>query len=210
VPVIELKRVIEYLGNPKVSTQHGVKGESHDSVVFVADNCSTNPVVHMYRFFDMWGNFSVSLKPFSQFYYSYITELADLQYTIGIKISDLKKDTYTQHEKAISEKIATIIDKFTNNSYFMYLCMEKYDQYLKKPGVTKAKDCLKESTVFGVLSAYKLFYVGCSRARKNLTILLDRSKVIGDFERQKRRFIEIGFTILQADSTFNSISEGGQ
>ncbi len=85
--------------------------------------------------------------------------------------------------------------KFEGNPYFEFLCMEKYRQFLSKPGVTKARDCLKESTVFGVLSAYKLFYVGCSRARRNLTILLDRSKIKGDFEVQKTKFIEIGFTI---------------
>jgi DNA helicase-2/ATP-dependent DNA helicase PcrA len=53
VPAIELMRVTNYLNSPKVSTQHGVKGESHDSVVFVADDSYSNPIVHMYRFFEM-------------------------------------------------------------------------------------------------------------------------------------------------------------
>ena len=31
VPVVEVVHVADYLCNPRVSTQHGVKGESHDS-----------------------------------------------------------------------------------------------------------------------------------------------------------------------------------
>lgn len=195
VSVIELIKVIRYLNNPKISTQHGVKGESHDNVVFVADDSFSNPIVHMYRFFEMWGQFSISLKSFHQFYYSYVNDLSELQNTINIKFNDLKKDTYALNEEAICKKASSIMVKYEKNPYFDFLCKEKYDQFLLKPGVTKAKDCLKESTVFGVLSAYKLFYVGCSRARKNLTILLERSKIKGDFELQKNKLVEIGFEI---------------
>ena len=53
VPIIELVRVKEYLADAKVSTQHGVKGESHESVVFITDNCMSIPIVHMYRFFEI-------------------------------------------------------------------------------------------------------------------------------------------------------------
>ena len=55
--------------------------------------------------------------------------------------------------------------------------------------------CLKENSVLGILSAYKLFYVGCSRARRNLTILLDRSKLQGDVPWQKEKFKELGFSV---------------
>jgi len=195
VPVIELVRIADYLHDPKVSTQHGVKGESHDSVVFVADDSFSNPMVHMYRFFEMWGRLSVSLKSFHQFYYAYIKELSELQNTIDMRISDLKKESYSQHEQVICSKISEIMDIFCGDQYFDFLCKDRYGQFLAKPGVTKAKDCLKESTILGVLSAYKLFYVGCSRARKNLTILLDRAKLKGEFEPQKAKFKEVGFTI---------------
>ena len=194
VPAIELKRVVEYLSNPKVSTQHGVKGESHDSVVFVAAD-SWNPAVHMYRFFEMWSQIPITLKSFHEFYYAYTDELFDLQKTIGMKISELDKNSYTQHEDTIGKKASKIIDKFKDNSYFEFLCKDGYEKFISKPNVTNAKGCLKESTVFGVLSAYKLFYVGCSRARKNLTILLDASQIKGNFDLQKNKFAEIGFTI---------------
>ena len=195
VPAIELLRVIEYLNDPKVSTQHEVKGESHDSVIFVAEDSHSNPIVHMYRFFEMWGNLSVSLKSFNQFYYAYLDELFDLQISINMKIGDLNKASYSQYEDIVQKKVKVIMERFAEDPYFKFLCKEKYEQFLSKPGVTKAKDCLKESTVYGVLSAYKLFYVGCSRARKNLTILLDKSKIKGVYELQKSKFEELGFVV---------------
>lgn len=195
VPAIELMRVLDYLDDPKVSTQHGVKGESHNSVVFVADNSSRTPNVFMYSFFDLLCRVPVSLQSFNQFYYAYSGELADLQNTIKTKISELKSADYSQHEHEILKKANSIVEQFSDNPYFQQICQAKYAEYLSKPGVTKAKDCLKESSVLGILSAYKLFYVGCSRARKNLTILLDRSKLQGDTLKQKEKFKELGFFV---------------
>ncbi|MFZ1420511.1 MAG: ATP-dependent helicase, partial [Leptotrichiaceae bacterium] len=40
VPIEEAIKLYDYLERPKVSTQHGVKGESHDEVIFVADDSS--------------------------------------------------------------------------------------------------------------------------------------------------------------------------
>lgn len=195
VPAIELMRVLDYLDDPKVSTQHGVKGESHNSVVFVADDSHRIPFVYMYRFFDLLCQIPISLQSFNQFYYEYIGELSGLQSTIKMKIRELKKSDYAQHEDEILKKATTIVERFSDNPYFQRICQDKYVEYLVKPGVTKAKECLKESSVLGILSAYKLFYVGCSRARRNLTILLDSFKLQGDIPRQKEKFKELGFSV---------------
>ena len=195
VPVIEVVRVHEYLNNPWVSTQHGVKGESHNSVVFVADDNYNNPTVHMYRFFDMWSQIPIDLKSFNSFYYAYSDKLFELQTSIGTQISSLNKDTYTKFENILLEYANAILCQFNGNPYFDYLCKEKYNNYITKPGVTKAKDCFKGNTVYGVLSAYKLFYVGCSRARNNLTIILDKGKIKGNLKMQANRFTELGFEV---------------
>ena len=94
----------------------------------------------------------------------------------------------TNYRKIIDAKI-NMEDNIT------VICLDKYVEYLDKPGVTKARECLKENSVLGILSAYKLFYVGCSRARRNLTILLDRSKLQGDVPWQKEKFKELGFSV---------------
>lgn len=195
VPAIELMRVLDYLDDPKVSTQHGVKGESHNSVVFVADDSSSTPIVYMYRFFDLMCQVPISLQSFNQFYYAYAGELADLQNTLKMKIRELKSADYTRSENEILQKANAIVARFSTDPYFQHICQDKYTAYLSKPGVTRAKGCLKASDVLGILSAYKLFYVGCSRARKNLTILLDLSKLQGDLQKQKEMFKELGFFV---------------
>lgn len=196
VPVIELTHIADYINNPRVSTQHGVKGESHDSVVFVAEDSSSNPRVAMHRFFEMWGQMQISANSLNQFYYDFSAEVGSAQRGIGMNISALKKDTYTENEETINEKIRTICEKFKDNPYFQFIYGRDYKDYFSNPRVTKAKDCLNENAVYGILSAYKLFYVGCSRARRNLTILLDVSKIKGNFELQKKRFEEVGFQVV--------------
>ncbi len=195
VPAIELMRVLDYIDNPKISTQHGVKGESHNSVVFVADDSSGTPIVYMYRFFDLLCQIPISLQSFNQFYYAYAGELTDLQNTLKMKIRELKSADYTRSENEILQKANAIVARFSTDPYFQHICQNKYAAYLSKPGVTRAKGCLKASDVLGILSAYKLFYVGCSRARRNLTILLDFSKLQGDLQKQKEMFKGLGFSV---------------
>lgn len=118
--------------------------------------------------------------------------------TIGIKGSVLKKGTYIANEEMIKAKLHTVFDRFKDDPYFQFIYGADYESYFSKPGVTKARDCLKGNTAYSILSAYKLFYVGCSRARRNLTILLDSSKIKGNLEPQKKRFEEIGFQVVSS------------
>ena len=122
----------------------------------------------------------------------------NIQRRIGIKGSELKKGTYMANEEMIKAKLRTVFDRFKDDPYFQFIYGADYESYFSKPGVTKARDCLRDNTVYGVLSAYKLFYVGCSRARRNLTILLDSSKIKGNLELQKKRFEEIGFQVISS------------
>ena len=46
------------------------------------------------------------------------------------------------------------------------------------------------------LTAYKLFYVGCSRARKNLIVVVDAYKVNGFKEAFMNKMKEIGFSVF--------------
>lgn len=146
----------------------------------------------------MWGQIQISAKTLTQFYYDFAAEVDNIQQSIGIKGSELKKGTYIANEEMIKAKLHTVLDRFKDDPYFQFIYGADYESYFSKPGVTKAKDCLKDNAVYGILSAYKLFYVGCSRARKNLTILLDSSKIQGNFELQKKRFEEMGFQVISS------------
>ena len=190
----EVRILSDYLSDPSVSTQHGVKGESHDTVIFVADN-SNNPSVHMTRFFRLWSDISVTLSEFDDFYYRYNSMIKKIENDIGMKCSDLKADSF----KLASNTIDSFLDKFIveneTNPYYVHLLKEKIDKYTGKKNVTNVKNCLKESAVYGPLCAYRLFYVGCSRARKNLIILVKRSDVEDFIDELKAKFITCGFEI---------------
>ena len=57
------------------------------------------------------------------------------------------------------------------------------------------KDFLKKGYYQSILSAYKIFYVGCSRARKNLIILVSKSKT-NDYQLELiEKFKKIGFDV---------------
>ena len=72
---------------------------------------------------------------------------------------------------------------------------DDFTAYLTKSTVSNAKSIFKISKIEGILTAYKLFYVGCSRARKNLVIVVDETK-INKFENEfKAKLISIGFEI---------------
>ena len=69
------------------------------------------------------------------------------------------------------------------------------DKYSGKKNVTNVKDCLKEGNVYGSLSAYRLFYVGCSRARKNLIIIVNKKDIEGFESDLNKKLLACGFEV---------------
>ena len=200
VKVQEVKRLADYLANPRVSTQHGVKGESHDTVVIVADN-SNNPPVNMTKFFELWSNIDIKLSEFDAFYYAYSEMIQAIEKAIGVKCSELKADSYSSVSGMIDSILQAFISKYAENPYFVHLLKTEMDNYNVKKNVTNVKKCLKEGIVYGPLCAYRLFYVGCSRARKNLAIMIRKNEV-ADFESKLRsRLKRCGFEVEYNNST---------
>lgn len=190
--ILVLKR---YLENPYISTQHGVKGESHDTVLFVAENSVNNPVVSMSNFFNLWSKVDVKLGTFDDFYYAYLNMIKSIECGCGMKISEMKADDYKNNEEIISYRLTEFRDTYRDNDYYIELLKDTFDEYFAKKNKGKAQLCLKENTVYGVLAAYRLFYVGCSRARKNLAIVINNADVISFKERLKNKFEDIGFEV---------------
>ena len=195
VALSEIVILKNYIENPYISTQHGVKGESHDTVLFVAENNSRNPVVNMSKFFDLWSSVNVVLGDFDDFYYAYLKMIKSVENECKMKISKIKADDYSRNEAFILEKISEFSDRYRDNDYYTVLLKEAYDAYFAKKNKGKAQACLKENAVYGVLAAYRLFYVGCSRARKNLAIVIDNADISGFKERLKSKFEDIGFEV---------------
>lgn len=196
VKVQEVKVLADYMPDPKISTQHGVKGESHDTVVFVADNSRSNPVVHMSKFFEMWSNIDITLSEFDAFYYIYSQMLNQIENKIGMKCSQLKADTYISAASIIDEELQAFTKKNETNPYYIQLLKVKMDKYFGKKNVTNVKECLKEGTVYGPLCAYRLFYVGCSRAKRNLVIMINKKDIEGFEDKLRNKLMITGFNVL--------------
>lgn len=196
VKVQEVKVLADYMSDPKISTQNGVKGESHDTVVFVADNSRSNPVVHMSKFFEMWSNIDITLSEFDAFYYIYSQMLNQIENKIGMKCSQLKADTYISVASIIDEELQAFTKKNETNPYYIQLLKVKMDKYFGKKNVTNVKECLKEGTVYGPLCAYRLFYVGCSRAKRNLVIMINKKDIEGFEDKLRNKLMITGFNVL--------------
>jgi DNA helicase-2/ATP-dependent DNA helicase PcrA len=197
VKVNEFRAIAQYLKIPNVSTQHGVKGESHDTVFFIAEDSTSTPVVHMYRFFKLWCSTDISLNSFESFYYEYVKWINDTTHYLGFKLSDINKDLHEQYKKYLKERIAELLEYFKDNTIFNNLCGQVYIDYLSQSNVTTAKKCFKETPAYGALCAYRLFYVGCSRARRNLTIFIDKSKINGFSTQLIEKCRATGFTVVE-------------
>ena len=75
-------------------------------------------------------------------------------------------DEVRNHSKEIDEK-------FINNMYYQYLYKEFYDKSLNpKPTHKNIKEYVNINKAKKMLLAYKLFYVGCSRAKNRVICFL--------------------------------------
>lgn len=197
--VIEVKNLANYLNMPHISTQHGVKGESHPSVIFIASDNNSTPNVRMYPFFELWSKLEFSLPQFEALFYSYGRIIEEVETELGMKISELTAETHNKNEKnkAILVKYSNeILETYQGNILFDALCKDDFTAYLAKQNVSNAKKIFKITKIEGILTAYKLFYVGCSRARKNLIVVVDANKLDGFRESFVNKMEEIGFSVL--------------
>lgn len=196
VKICEVRNLTNYISNPKISTQHGVKGESHDTVIFMAAN-SNKPIVNMSKFFEMWssGITDVTLPDFDSFYYRHKALKKKVENIVGVKSSELTKDLFSEYKEEVFENIQRFAQENEDNNYYKIFLEVKINNFLQKKNKTSAQDCLKESIIYGPLSAYRLFYVGCSRARKNLAVIINEKDVKSFKEKLIAKFKTCGFEV---------------
>lgn len=194
---IELFKLIdEYNRNPMVSTQHGVKGEGHKKILFVAENSST-PGIKIYEFLNLFSSFYTqnivfNFDSFQQFYYGFNHDILSLEEKLGKKI---RKIDAGDRERYFSD-FQEIFNKYLDNDYFKFICLKENKlNFQKKTAIKKIQENIfNNNLVRSVLTAYKLFYVGCSRAEEELVVLIDANQ-IDNMEEFKNCFNQIGFQI---------------
>lgn len=171
----------------------------YTSVIFVASDNGNTPNVRMYPFFELWSELEFSLPQFEELFYSYKKIIEEVEKELGMKVSKLTAKTHNKNEKnktILSKYSKQVLEKYQGNLLFEALCKEDFIAYLKKPNVKNVQKIFKITEIEGILTAYKLFYVGCSRARKNLIIMVEKNKIMNFKEKFVDKAKKIGFTVL--------------
>ena len=114
-----------------------------------------------------------------------------------MKVTELPSANYNEILVEIEKLIQNFMNDNVDNQYYDFLLKDTMTKYIKKNNLTNAKACLKENNVYGTLSAYRLFYVGCSRARKNLAIVIQNRDIDGCRSALQEKFKSIGFDVIE-------------
>jgi DNA helicase II / ATP-dependent DNA helicase PcrA len=166
--------------NPKFSTQHAVKGEGYDHVALKVSDGTSSPNVKMYLFLELLSKGLFNYEELSNLNKEVKTSIKGFNKSIDKKISEFKASNYKQYERECTEMIDIIKRSLLVNKRFYEEFFEsEFLRFEDKPNVTNFKNCIKAANrIDGILLAYKLFYVGCSRAKKNLDVYVISSSII--------------------------------
>ena len=118
--------------------------------------------------------------------------------------SELNAETHNKNEtnkNLLAEYSNQVLNTYRDNKLFEALLKDDFTAYLAKSTVSNAKNIFKISKIEGILTAYKLFYVGCSRARKNLVVVIDENKINKFKDIFVDKLTAIGFDVKNPSST---------
>lgn len=182
IDYVQFKNCYIECKKPSISTQHAVKGEGHDAIQLKITD-GFNPNIQMYLFLELWSRNSFDYKNIKIIQ----NELKDLKSEYSnmlgfyLSSSNLNKDLFDSH--------STKLIAFLNNSLnvFRYcqgvydcLIAKEFEIFSNKQNVSNYKKCLSAlNKVEGIIPAYKLFYVGCSRAKEYLDVYVLSDKISG-------------------------------
>lgn len=191
------------------------------------DSKQYQPYLYMYDFLEMFTLFDNYLleHPTSKQHTSgfNLKDFQELQYCFSHSIMKIEEKT----QKKVSEfnnadikdnleTIFSILDNYIKNPYYSWIFGERQsrklvdktnketeiDKYIKKRRAEEfigknIKQLLKYSEIERILTAYKLFYVGCSRSKNKLILIIDKEKIQSFQSSFIEKFEETGFVFKQ-------------
>ena len=89
----------------------------------------------------------------------------------------------------------TVLEKYKENKFFKAIYLNDFNKYKINSKVTNSKKLFSITEIEGILFAYKIFYVGCSRARRNLMVVCDNNKVESFKDVFEKKLKSVGFII---------------
>lgn len=190
IKIKEIHNLYEYIINPNkkfdVSTQHGVKGESHYNVNLICENNTHSNIDYKY-FFEIYCNNDIDISELEKEYYKIRTFEEELSKNIGGL--ELKPNIFNANINSINE----FKDKI-NSMKSRYLHLFLGD--INVSNASRLNNLLKGiKKIKRYIITFKIFYVGCSRAREKLIINVKKDVIASYEERFKEKFKELGFEI---------------
>lgn len=204
----------EIIENPDeqcASTQHGVKGESHESVIFVTEDSTRNePRLSMYDCVEIISTTDDFNLAYVQEYQRKCYELAEKYFHSIEPIS--KKDVFMQcyqQNKQVCQDFANDMRQLfqTNNNldrqFYEVALSKTIDPFLDRCNVGSCNKTILgrmgaiDSIFSRLMTAFRILYVGCSRAKSELRIVMEREQLInrGCEEAVASKFQALGFSL---------------
>ena len=174
----EVKNCYLKMKQPTISTQHAVKGEGHDNVYLYLEDYH-NPNVQMYTFMELFSRGLFNFKIIENIVMEGKRQKRIFEEKYDIQMSKFKKENFDILRDDCNDFANKLIQIYRiSPDLYNFLMRDKVEAFNKSATVTKFKDLIKLiNKLEGVLIAYKLFYVGCSRAKDNLTVFVKRDNV---------------------------------
>lgn len=194
VPFRQVANAFAFNEDPERSTQHGVKGESHEKVVFTAENSTRNPVVHMKTLFALWPKCHFNLQVLEGLLARLSEVFQRATENIGLDVSKLNAAGFNPVKAATTLEAEKVKRELSDSALFTELYSDTYDRYLARPGIGHAKKLFSLTPIEGLLAAYRLFYVGCSRARSDLSVIIPTDVLDGNAA-SEAKLEELGFDV---------------
>ncbi|TVX98330.1 UvrD-helicase domain-containing protein [Cohnella terricola] len=183
---------------PSVSTQHAVKGEGHDVIALkLADSSSLN--VQMYLFLELLAKDIFDYKTLKGIVNQINALKTKYSEIIGDSLSGIKTDVFKEKKELLDQLIGDIIYVLTENEdlHNFPLVKDSFQRYRQSSNVTNFKKCISVvNKLEGSILAYKLFYVGCSRAKEKLDVYLCEDKIQGFITEFSSKMERFGFEVI--------------
>lgn len=191
----QVRKMHVFNQRPRWSTQHGVKGESHEKVIFLAEDSATTPSVHVNKLFNLWPIVPFSLAALEEAYVEILALFEQARENAAGYFTKPNKAAYEEHAHVVTAEARSVMDACTHQPLFALLYGELFENYFSKQNTSSASRLFKISALEGLISAYRLFYVGCSRAKEQLDVIVDREK-IDDAQTLSLKFENLGFEVV--------------
>ncbi|MGN7387495.1 UvrD-helicase domain-containing protein [Sporosarcina sp. SAFN-015] len=183
--------------SPEFSTQHAVKGEGYDNVALKISD-GNNPNVKMYFFLDLISRDLFDYLELTSMQKEINENINALSETTMKRISEIKAADYKNSEKQCEVCYLNIKKVLVNNEeLFNAFFVDIFSKYEEKPNLSNFLKCIRlVRRIEGALLAYKLFYVGCSRAKRKLSVYVEKSNIHSFEQEFISKMVNLNFEVV--------------